>query len=116
MSDCIFCKIIAGDIPSAKVYEDDFVYAFKDLHPRAKIHHLIVPREHHSDILALQASGRAPEVLSQVLTAVEAIAKQEGIDRRGFRLVNNCGAEGGQTVMHLHFHLLGGETLDEDSM
>lgn len=116
MDNCLFCKIIKGEIPSTKVYSDDYVYAFKDLHPKAPIHYLIVPRVHHEDILDLQASGDAAEVLVNVLDAVKEIAEQEGISERGFRLINNCRAEGGQTVMHLHFHLLGGQALDEDTM
>lgn len=116
MSDCLFCKIINGDIPSAEVYSDEHVYAFKDLHPQAPIHHLIVPRVHYDDILALHEAGEAAVVMSQVMDAVANLAKQEGIYDRGFRLVNNCREEGGQTIKHLHFHLLGGEKLDESSI
>lgn len=116
MTDCIFCKIIEGEIPSVTVYQDEHVYAFKDLNPRAAIHHLIVPRKHHEDILTLHESGEAAQILAQVMDAVAAITKQEGIYDRGFRLVNNCREEGGQTVKHLHFHLLGGEALDESTI
>lgn len=116
MADCLFCKIISGEIPSTEVYSDEHIYAFKDLHPQAPIHHLIVPRVHHDDILALQESGDIGVVMEQVMAAVSAIAKQEGIYERGFRLVNNCREEGGQTVPHLHFHLLGGKKLDESTI
>lgn len=116
MDDCLFCKIIKGEIPSTKVYSDDYIYAFKDIHPVAPIHHLIVPRDHHDDILTLQASGDAAELMVNVLNAVEQIAKAEGIYDRGFRLVNNCREEGGQTVMHLHFHMIGGQKQDESRM
>ncbi len=116
MHNCLFCRIIKGEIPSTKVYSDDYVYAFRDINPKAPIHCLIVPRVHHNDILDLQASGDAPEVMNNVLYAVRNIAEAEGISDRGFRLVNNCREEGGQTVMHLHFHLLGGKALDEDTM
>ena len=116
MKDCLFCKIIEGEIPSTKVYSDEHVYVFKDLHPQAPIHHLIVPRKHYDDVLHLHESGDAALVSSQVLDAVSNVAKQEGIYDRGFRLINNCKEEGGQTVKHLHFHLLGGEKLDEEGL
>lgn len=110
MNDCLFCKIIAGEIPSAKVYEDEHVYAFRDINPQAPVHILIVPKEHICCADAIDASNSA--VVAQVFEAVPKIAKAEGL-AGGYRVINNCGADGGQTVMHLHFHLIGGEKLSE---
>ena len=96
MDNCLFCKIIAGDIPSTKVYEDEYVYAFRDINPQAPVHILVVPKAH---------IACADEVDAK-------IAKAEGLTN-GYRVINNCGADGGQTVMHLHFHILGGVKLGE---
>lgn len=113
MSDCIFCKIVKGEIPSTKVYEDDDVLAFRDLHPVAPTHVLLVPKKHFANILELNKNPEeAGLVLSAINRAAEAVAKAEGLDN-GFRLINNCGEEGGQTVMHLHVHLIGGKALGE---
>lgn len=108
MSDCIFCSIIKGTIPSTKVYEDDKVLAFRDIAPQAPVHIVIIPKSHSANILELKAEDN---VIVDILKAVQIIAKQEGIDEKGFRLVNNCKEHGGQTVDHLHFHLLGGRNL-----
>lgn len=110
MNDCLFCKIIAGEIPSAKVYEDEHVYAFRDINPQAPVHILIVPKEHICCADAIDASNSA--AVAQVFEAVPKIAKAEGLTG-GYRVINNCGADGGQTVMHLHFHLIGGKKLSE---
>lgn len=110
MNDCLFCKIIAGEIPSAKVYEDEYVFAFRDINPQAPVHILIVPKEHICCADAIDASNSA--VVAQVFEAVPKIAEAEGLTG-GYRVINNCGADGGQTVMHLHFHLIGGEKLSE---
>lgn len=113
MSDCIFCKIISGDIPSVKVYEDDEVLAFRDLHPVAPTHVLLVPKKHFANILELNDKPEeAGAVLAAINRAAQAVAESEGLEN-GFRLINNCGPDGGQTVMHLHVHLIGGKVLGE---
>lgn len=107
--DCLFCKIINGEIPSKKVYEDEKVYAFYDISPAAPVHVLIVPKEHISSANALTAEN-AP-VVGHIFRVAAELAKELGIAEKGYRVVNNCGEDGGQTVMHLHFHLLGGRSL-----
>lgn len=106
MEDCIFCKIINGEIPSEKVYEDDKVIAFKDINPAAPIHILVIPKEHVQDVLAVNPENK--EMISDIFLAINKIAKQLGIEEDGFRIINNCGKDAGQEVMHLHFHLLAG--------
>lgn len=103
--DCLFCKIIAGEIPSAKVYEDELVYAFKDISPIAPVHYLIVPKVHISG--ADQLTAENADVVAHIFVVAAKIAKEAGLTN-GFRIVNNCGDDAGQTVKHLHFHLLGG--------
>ncbi len=108
MSDCIFCSIVNGNIPSNKVYEDDEILAFRDIAPEAPVHIVIIPKKHIANILELDDD----ENLGQKIFKVAAkIAKDEKIAESGFRLVNNCNSDGGQTVFHLHFHLLGGRNL-----
>jgi histidine triad (HIT) family protein len=107
-SDCLFCKIIAGEIPSTKVLETDTTYAFRDINPQADVHVLVVPRTHHEDAEAL---AKAPQELADVIAAGTQVAKQEGIDQSGFRLVFNTGEDAGRTVFHAHLHVLGGEQL-----
>ena len=105
--DCLFCKIINGEIPSDKVYENDKVYAFRDIAPQAPIHVVIVPKTHiasANDITADNAS-----VVADIYEAIPEIAKSLGLSESGYRIVNNCGKDAGQTVFHIHFHLLGGE-------
>ncbi|HBU12701.1 MAG TPA: histidine triad nucleotide-binding protein [Clostridiales bacterium] len=104
MQDCLFCKIAAGEIPSAKVYEDDRVYAFNDIGPQAPVHVLIIPKKHAKDIVALSDDAS----LAAMFAAARKIAADLGLSERGFRLVINTGDDGGQTVHHLHMHLLGG--------
>lgn len=111
MDDCIFCKIIRGDIPSTKVYEDENVYAFKDIHPAAPIHVLIVPKKH---IMSLEALN--DENIHEVIPihrAIQYVTEIMGISDKGYRVIINCGAEAGQTVMHLHYHILGGMKMSE---
>ena len=108
MDNCLFCKIIAGDIPSTKVYEDDKVYAFRDINPQAPVHVLVVPKKHMDNILECDA-----ETAAALTAAIRVIAKQEGIDESGFRVISNCGRDGAQSVNHLHVHLLGGKQLAE---
>ena len=106
--DCIFCKIIAGDIPSTKVYEDELVYAFRDINPQAPTHILVVPKAHLSGMNDVTAENSA--VVAHIFEVIPGIAKAEGLDG-GYRVVSNCGADAGQTVFHLHFHILGGKEL-----
>jgi len=113
MSDCIFCQIAAGEIPARMIYQDESVVAFHDLHPAAPTHILIVPRHHAGDVLELAADPRGPEVMEAVLKAVPQVAAAAGVDRTGFRLINNCGEDGGQTIRHIHFHLIGGKRFGE---
>ena len=108
MENCLFCKIIAGEIPSTKVYEDENVYAFRDINPQAPVHVLIVPKKHFDNILACDG-----ETAAALTDAIRAIARQEGIDVSGFRVISNCGRDGAQSVNHLHIHLLGGTQLAE---
>lgn len=103
--DCLFCKIINGEIPSSKVYEDDTVFAFRDIEPQAPTHILIIPKQHIKSAAEIDESNGA--VISHIFEVAAKIAKQEGLDD-GFRIVNNCGDIAGQTVKHLHFHLMGG--------
>jgi len=110
MEDCIFCRIIAGDIPSSKVYEDDSVYAFRDINPQAPVHILVVPKQHIA--CADDISAENSLKVARCYEAIAKIAKQEKL-ANGYRVINNCGADGGQTVMHLHFHILGGVKLSE---
>ncbi|MGI6691588.1 MAG: histidine triad nucleotide-binding protein [Christensenellales bacterium] len=109
MTNCVFCGIVKGDIPSTKVYEDDHVIAFRDINPQAPVHVLIVPRAHIGGLDGLE--GAADAALAACLRAAHIIAKQEGIAGSGYRLAANCGAHACQTVGHLHFHLLGGRQL-----
>ena len=109
-SNCLFCKIIAGEIPSTKVYEDEYVYAFRDINPQAPVHVIVVPKEH---ICCARAINESNSVLAaKCFEAISKIAENEGL-ANGYRVINNCGEDGGQTVMHLHFHLIGGEKLSE---
>jgi len=104
--NCLFCKIIKGEIPSFKVYEDDEVFAFKDINPQAPVHIVIVPKRHISSLG--EAVDGDKEVLGAVQVAAAKIAKQFEETKQGFRIVNNCGSDAGQTVYHIHYHLLGG--------
>ncbi len=104
--DCIFCKIAGHEIPAGVVYEDDDVIAFKDINPQAPIHLLIVPKKHVASIMEINAGNE--DVISKIVKAAQNLARQNNIDSKGFRLVVNTGNDGGQTVNHLHFHLLGG--------
>lgn len=107
--DCLFCKIVAGDIPSAKVYEDDKVYAFRDIEPQAPVHILIIPKAHIAS--ANELTEENASIVGHIFAVAAKIAKNEGIADGGYRVVNNCGEDGGQTVKHLHFHMLGGRSL-----
>ncbi|MDE7231168.1 MAG: histidine triad nucleotide-binding protein [Oscillospiraceae bacterium] len=108
MMDCLFCKIIAGEIPSTKVYEDDKILAFRDINPMAPTHILVIPKEHIGGVDELNADNSA--VVAHIFAKIAEIAKNEGLTN-GFRVVSNVGEDGGQTVRHLHFHILGGKKL-----
>lgn len=112
MENCLFCKIIAGEIPSAKVYEDERTYAFRDINPQAPTHVLVVPKAHIPS--AGEVDGIDDATLAACLRTCALVARQEGL-KGGFRLVSNCGADACQSVHHLHFHVLGGRQLG-DSM
>ena len=110
MNDCIFCKIISGDIPSQKVYEDELVYAFKDINPMAPVHILVIPKAHIPTILDIDDNNS--EIVAHIYEVIAKLAKEYKLEQ-GFRVVSNCNEFGGQTVFHLHFHILGGEKLSE---
>ena len=109
--DCLFCKIIKGEIPSSKVYEDEDMYVFKDIAPKAKVHLLAVPKDHYK--LIADMDDKRAQSFARILTRIPQIAKDNGCEN-GYRLVVNQGDDAGQTVFHLHVHILGGETLPWD--
>ncbi len=108
MNDCIFCKIIKGDIPSKKVYEDELCYAFYDINPLAPVHFLVVPKQHIASAAEINEENAA--LVGHIYAVIAKLAKELGI-AEGFRVVTNCGADAGQTVHHLHFHVLAGRVL-----
>ena len=110
MMDCLFCKIIAGEIPSAKVYENDYVYAFRDIQPQAPVHVLIVPKEHIASLDEVTPANS--DIVRHVAEAIPEVAKILGL-KNGYRAITNVGEDGCQSVRHLHFHLLGGTKLPE---
>ncbi len=109
MENCLFCKIIAGEIPSNKVYEDETVFAFRDIAPQAPTHILVVPKAHIASVAEVTAENSA--VVAHIFEVIAKIAAEEGLTG-GYRVVSNCGDDAGQTVHHLHFHILGGKTLN----
>jgi len=109
MSDCLFCKLINGDIPTDIVYQDDDVFAFHDVSPQAPIHILVIPKQHIATINDTDESHQA--VLGKLVLTAKKIAKEQSIADNGYRLVVNCNQDGGQTVFHIHLHLLGGRSL-----
>jgi len=109
--DCLFCAIINGDIPSKKVYEDDFCYAFLDINPQAPVHCLVVPKEHIPSADAINSENC--DNVAKIFTAIPKIAKELGLSG-GYRIVSNIGEDGCQSVKHLHFHILGGKKLSEN--
>ena len=110
MNDCLFCKIIRGDIPSTRVYEDDSVYAFRDINPQAPTHILVVTKAHVANIT--EAAALPDETLGAVIRAIGKIAAQEKLEN-GYRVVTNCGRDACQSVPHLHFHILGGRAMED---
>ena len=109
MEDCIFCKIIKGEIPSNKVYEDEKILAFYDINPIAKVHILVIPKKHIASLQEIKEEDK--ELLFHILMKINEITEKVGIDKTGFRVLSNVGEDGGQAVKHLHFHILGGEKL-----
>ncbi len=109
MEDCIFCKIIRKEIPSSIVYEDEEIIAFKDVNPVAPIHILVIPKRHIESVVEIKEEDEL--LVGKIYTVINKIAKQENIDKNGFRVIVNCGKDGGQEVKHLHFHLIGGKKL-----
>lgn len=108
-ADCIFCKIVDGIIPSTKIFENDKVFAFKDLHPSANKHYLFIHKGHTKDVNDLSVTE--PAQFADLFAAMREVTQNEGLDKSGFRVVTNVGPHAGQTVFHTHFHLLGGEQL-----
>ena len=111
MENCLFCKIVKGDIPSTKVYEDELVLAFRDIAPMAPTHILVIPKAHIGSVAEVNAENAS--VVAHIFTVIPKIAEAEGLVN-GYRVVSNCGSDGGQTVHHLHFHILGGKKLSTE--
>ncbi len=109
MSDCLFCGVIKGDVKGSIVYQDNSVVAFKDINPKAPVHLLIVPRKHIVTLLDLQQEDKS--LIGDIFSVANQLAKDQGIAKDGFRVVVNCGAGAGQSVFHIHFHLLGGRPM-----
>ena len=109
--DCLFCKIINGEIPSNKVYEDENVYAFHDINPVAPVHVIVVPKEHIQS--ANEVTENNSKYISYIFEAIPKIAKIMNVEEKGFRVITNVGEDGGQTIKHIHFHLIGGKKLGE---
>lgn len=111
MEDCIFCKIIKGEIPSNKVYEDDEILAFHDINPAAPIHILVIPKKHISMLTDLKEEDE--RLIGKIYITINKIAEKEGFKEAGYRVIANCGKDSGQEVMHIHFHILGGKVLGD---
>ena len=109
MEDCLFCKIINGEIPSEKVYEDEEILAFKDINPVAPVHILVIPKKHISSLNEIEPEDQM--LIGKIFTVIKKIAKEQGFAENGYRVIANCGEDGGQEVKHLHFHILGGKKL-----
>ena len=110
MEDCIFCKIVRGEIPANIVYESENVLAFDDVNPMAPVHVVVVPKPHVATLMDVSDK----DMMNDMISAVQEVAKIKGIDKRGFRTVINCNEDGGQVIFHLHAHILGGRKLDDD--
>ena len=109
MEDCIFCKIIKGEVPSKKFYEDDEILAFDNINPVAPIHILVIPKKHITSLAHLEKEDEA--IIGRIYGVIYKLAEEMGFKEKGFKVVVNCGKDGGQEVMHLHFHVLAGENL-----
>ena len=110
-NDCLFCAIIAGEIPGTAVYEDELCYAFRDINPQAPVHVLVVPKEHIASVDGVTADNS--HLVAHIFEVIPKIAAAEGLTAGGYRVVSNCGDDAGQTVKHLHFHILGGKRLGD---
>ena len=110
MEDCIFCKIVKGEIPCKKVYENEYVLAFEDITPKAKVHILVIPKIHIKDLNGINENNI--NYITNIMSSIEEITKITNIDKSGYRVISNVGEDGGQEVPHLHFHILGGEKLN----
>ena len=108
---CIFCKIIKGEIPSSKVYEDEEILAFNDINPAAPIHILVIPKKHIKSLADMEKGDE--KIISKIYKVINEIAQKQGFKENGYRVIVNCGKDGGQEVMHLHFHVLAGKKLGE---
>ncbi len=111
MQECLFCKIVKDEIPATKVYEDEEILAFKDINPAAPIHILVIPKKHITSLAYLKEDDE--EIIGKIYRVINKIATDEGFKEKGYRVIVNCGEDGGQEVMHLHFHLLAGKKLGE---
>ena len=111
MNECLFFNIVKGEIPSTKVYEDDEILAFKDINPAAPIHILVIPKKHITSLAELQKDDEI--LIGKIYSVINKIAQEQGVKEKGYRVIVNCGEDGGQEVMHLHFHLLAGTKLGE---
>lgn len=109
MNDCLFCKIAAGEIPSKKIYEDEHILAFHDINPKAPVHVLVIPKVHKATLLELEEADK--DTVGGIFMAINRIAREKGVAEDGFRVVANCGKKAGQEVFHIHFHLLGGRSM-----
>ncbi|WP_406568086.1 histidine triad nucleotide-binding protein [Caldinitratiruptor microaerophilus] len=109
LEDCVFCKIVRGELPASKVYEDDAVLAFRDIRPQAPVHVLVVPKKHVASLMDLTDEDAA--LAGRLFAAARAVARQEGVAESGFRFLTNTGPDSGQVVFHLHFHVMGGRRL-----
>ena len=108
-NDCLFCKISAGSVPSEMVFDSDTLFAINDINPQAPTHILIIPRTHHSSLLEVEENDH--KLMGSIITVANNLAKERGLDKSGYRLVVNCGESAGQSVMHIHYHILGGRPL-----
>ena len=111
MEDCIFCKIIKGEIPSSKVYEDEEILAFNDIHPAAPIHILVIPKKHIASLANIEKKDE--ELIGKIFGVINQISEEQGFKQEGYRVITNCGENGGQSIKHLHFHILAGKKLGE---
>ena len=111
MKDCIFCKIIRREIPANILYEDEEIIAFRDIQPAAPIHILVIPKKHIPSLVQLQKEDEI--LIGRIYTIINQIAQEQGVSQKGYRVIVNCGSDGGQEVGHLHFHLLAGKKLGE---
>ena len=111
MNDCLFCKIVKGEVPSEKVYEDEEILAFKDIQPAAPIHILVIPKKHITSLAHMKDGDE--QIIGKIYKVINQIAEEQNVKENGYRVIVNCGKDGGQEVMHLHFHLLAGKELGE---